>query len=150
VVELSRASVEALASHDAYTPAAGAPELIATAKAQTADDHPFLHGHSLVAIWGAMETMVLDVVASWLRNRKQVLEHPKIADLKIPFGKFQSLGEDDRFDFAANELDRQRAQGSGINRFESLLEPVGLSGFYEPVLGQNLHEMQQIRNVFAH
>src|SRR5207249_1147639 len=62
----------------------------------------------------------------------------------------QAMSEEDRFDFAANELDRQRAQGAGITRFESLLDPVGLSGSYNSVLGQNLYEMQQIRNVFAH
>ncbi len=31
-----------------------------------------------------------------------------------------------------------------------MLDPVGLSGSYNSVLGQNLYEMQQIRNVFAH
>jgi hypothetical protein len=150
VVQLSRASVEALAAQDPYSSGSGSPDLIAQAQAQTSDDHPFLHGHSLVALWGAMETMVIDVVTAWLRNRPDVLAHPKIADLKLPFGKFQAMSEDERFDFVANELDRQRAQAAGISRFESLLDPVGLSGSYNGVLGRNLYEMRQIRNVFAH
>jgi hypothetical protein len=158
LVILSRFSIEALKSQDAYSPAmevaAAAvsktgPELVAHAQAESSQDHPVLHGHSLVGIWGALETMVIDVVIAWLQHRPQAMTRD-IADMKVPFSAFESLSREERIDNVAHELDRVRGTGRGIDRFENLLDAIQLSGSHEKVLARNIYEMQQIRNVFAH
>jgi site-specific recombinase XerD len=130
LIELSRVSIEMLRAEDptstALQDAAGTlirvvrpAKLIERARRESTGDHPLLHGHSLVAIWSALETMAIDAADAWLA----------------------------KFGPAANQ---QRSTRTGIDRFEQLLDPVGLSGTCDPVLAQNIYEMQQIRHVFAH
>jgi hypothetical protein len=161
LVVLSSASIEALKSQDAYSQtlevaaasvsqAVTGSELVALAHAESNSDYRLFHGHSLVAIWGALETMVFDVVVAWLLNGPDATAHPKVAEMKVPFGLFEELSREERIYTVTSELDRQRGDRAGIQRFENVLDPVDLSGSYEGVLADNIYEMQQMRNVFAH
>src|SRR5205823_5696069 len=111
-------------------------ELVALAHAESASDFRLLHGHSLVAIWGAVETLVFEVVAAWLLNRPDAIADPTIGDMKVPFGLFEQLSREDRIYAVTSELDRRRGDRAGIQRFENVLDPVGLSGSYDEVLGR--------------
>jgi integrase len=160
LVELSRVGIEMLRKQrpssrsvqDAaatLTRAVSGVELVARAEEEASDDHPLLHGHSLVAIWGALETMAIGVVAAWLIHRPGS-RSDKVSDIKVPYSMFEDLSEEDRVDALVHELDQQWGAKKGVDRFETLLTWVKLSGQTDPVLAQNLYEMQQVRNVFAH
>jgi hypothetical protein len=161
LVELTRVSVEVLGSQDATSRlvqiaaenlprAVAAKDIVRRAAAEVEVDHSMLHAHSLVTIWGALETMVMDVVVTWLIHRPAILSTPKIAEMKVPYSAFESLTREERMDALANELDRQRGIRAGVQRFEGVLDAVGLSGSLDPQLTKNVYEMQQVRNVFAH
>jgi hypothetical protein len=161
LVELSRVSIEILRAQEAtsttlrtaaatLTRVVKPAKLIERARDESTGDHPLLHGHSLVAIWGAIETMAIDVVAAWLENWAPAREADHIAQIKVPYSTFDKLTPTERIEALANELDQQRSTRKGIDRFEKLLDAIGLSGTRDPVLADNIYEMQQIRNVFAH
>jgi integrase len=132
LVELSRVSIGLLGQEPATSAVVHAaaqtliravqPEtLIKRAQQEAKNDHSLLHGHSLVATWSALETMVGDVADIW------------------PPKQGSSSGRQ-----------RRARRAMGLDRLEQRLDAVGLSGTNDPVLAQNFAEMQAIRNVFAH
>jgi hypothetical protein len=94
--------------------------------------------------------MVFDVAVLWLLRRQHVRAEEKVAKIKIPFSAFDALNDEDRIEFVVRELDRDLESRAGLNRFEELLHAVGLKWPRNDVLAENIYEMQQIRNVFAH
>jgi hypothetical protein len=120
----------------------------AIAKSEIESDFRLLHGHSLVGIWGALETMVVDLVAAWLLNVAGAREIEQIQKIKISIATFEAMEPIDRMLAIVRELDK--SQGLGIDRFERLLDPVFLSGSHPVDLAENLYVVQQLRNVFAH
>lgn len=161
LVELSRVSIEMLRSQPrdsealrnaarTLTRVVNASKLIDRAQAESTQDHPLLHGHSLVAIWGAMETMAMDVVIAWLTHQRAARMTEKVAQIKVSYSMFEDLPPEDPADAVAHQLDRQQDLRAGINRFEQLLDAVDLSGQHDPILAKNIYAMQQIRHVFAH
>jgi site-specific recombinase XerC len=132
LLELSRVSIGMLSQEPADSAAVRAAAetliravpsatLIKRARNEAMGDHSLLHGHSLVAICSAMETMSADVAAAWLQVQGASIIPP-----------------------------RPRRRTRDRPRVEQLLDPAGLSGRIDPVLAQNLDEMQQLRHVFAH
>jgi hypothetical protein len=168
LVELSRVSVAMLRTqkessaqlHDAaetLTRAVTAADLVRRAEDESSKDHPLLHGHSLVAIWSALETMVADFVETWLlwwppaRTRAAAT-----VSLSGPHGlppeewaasAFQALERE------YQKLNRKVRSPRRLDYYEWLLDVLGLVA--DPKdddarIAPNLWEMQQIRNVFAH
>jgi hypothetical protein len=127
-----------------------AEELSSLAKVEIESDFRLLHGHSLVGVWGALETMVSDLVLAWLINIPQARQMPQIAGIKISLAEFESLNSEERMSTIVSELDRASLSRAGVARFENLLDAVMLGGSYNSTLAANLYEMQQIRNVVAH
>jgi integrase len=161
LVELSRVSIEMLRSQNGrsralqqaastLTRVVDGATLIERAKVEAADDHPLLHGHSLVAVWGALETMAIDIVIGWLQHRPGTRMAAYVSDIKVPYLQFEAMTAEERAAGLAQEIDRQKGAKLGIDRFERLLEAVGLAGSRDEVLAQNIYELQQIRNLFAH
>ena len=93
--------------------------------------------------------MAMGVVAVWLTYRQES-RNDKLSDIKVPYAVFEDLSPEDRVDTLVHELDQQRGAKRGVDRFETLLNWVTLSGATDAVLAKNLYEMQQVRNVFAH
>jgi hypothetical protein len=118
------------------------------AESEIASDFRLLHGHSLVGIWGALETMVVDLVAAWLLNVPGAREVEQIQKIRISIAKFEAMEPIDRMVAIVRELDK--GEGTGIDRFERLLDPVFLGGSHPVELAENLYIIQQLRNVFAH
>jgi len=100
-----------------------------------------------------METMTLDLVATWLLHRPEARNASGVVDIKLPYSTFEGLEPHERAEVVARELDAQRGPRSGIKRFERLLRAVDLPDLETPndsVLASNIYEMQQVRHVFAH
>src|SRR5205085_8801378 len=109
LIELSRVSIEMLRSQDrdslalrdaaaTLTRVVNASDLVHRAQEESTEDHPLLHGHSLVAIWGAMETMAMDVVVAWLTNQPASRMTEKVAEIKVPYSTFEMLTPEERVD----------------------------------------------------
>lgn len=168
LVELSRVSVMMLQTeevtsvqlHDAaetLTRAMTAGELVRRAEDEASKDHPLLHGHSLVAIWSALETMIGDLVEAWLLwwppARTQAASRAPLAGLHKLLPDEWAAEAHQALERAYQKLNRRGQSPRRLDRYEWLLNAVGLTHDPQdddPQMIQNLWEMQQVRNVFAH
>ena len=158
MLRTERATSERL--HDAaetLTRAVTAAALVEQAQTEAKGDHPLLHGHSLVAIWSAMETMISDVIEAWLMWWPAARTH--VATV-VPVSRFHSLPPEDWVIAVRQVLDRRYQQVNQsprsprrLDHYEWLLDALALpadSQDRDVRMSDNLWEMQQIRNVFAH
>lgn len=125
----------------------------AFAKRELDSGFTLLHAHSLVLVWGALETMVVDLCIASLKNVPSLLDSDEFRRIKIPLGEFLELTEDERMEALLALADREsRGLGwQGVARLEGLLRLVGLEGEMDaPGLRADLHTMYQIRNLFVH
>jgi hypothetical protein len=122
------------------------------ARMEVESDFRRLRVHSLLDQWGALEVLVEDVIVAWLRNMPELLGSDEVARVRIPFGEFQQLDDDQRYKLLAQELTRDKKANlkAGATRFEMMLALVGLDGGVGDALRQDLWEANQVRNVFAH
>lgn len=122
------------------------------AKSELEDDFPFLHSHSIMGMWGALEAMVEDLAIAWLEHNPSTLSDPRFAKIRIPFVQFQSLDENQRLRYLVTELQRDLGLGlkSGATKFEPLLGALGLGGPVHPKVRDVIYEAQNLRNLFAH
>ena len=125
----------------------------AFAKREFDSGFTLLHAHSLVLVWGALETMVVDLCIASLKNVPGLLDSHEFRKIKIPFGEFLELTEDERM-VALLALSDREGRGlawQGVARLEGLLRLVGLDGeMDDPDLRADLHTMYQVRNLFVH
>jgi hypothetical protein len=128
----------------------GLEDLARLADDEVNDDFRRLRAHSLAGLWGAAEAMVDDLVIACLVNEPGRLERPEFSKVRIPLGRFMTLETrqeqvEDLLVLLSTGLPNQ-----GVNRFESRLELVSLSGAYNGKVADAIYELQQLRNVFVH
>jgi hypothetical protein len=168
LIELSRVSVEMLRAentasdelHEAaetLTRAVSAAELVERARVESQGDHPLLHGHSLVAIWSAFEVMVGDVLDAWLMwwppGRALAEEVVAVPWLTGQTPEEWTAAVRQALDRKYQSTNRNPRSLRRVDYYEWLLRAVGLGADPQDAhirLSENLWEMQQIRNVFAH
>lgn len=169
LVELSRVSVEMLRSeratstqlHDAVetlTRAVTPSAIVNRAEDESRKDHPLLHGHSVVAIWSALEAMIGDLVETWLmwwpRARTNAASSAPLSGPRgLPPDEWASSARQ-TLDREYQKLNRKTRSPRRLDYYEWLLTSIGLASEDaeggDAQLARNLWEMQQIRNVFAH
>jgi len=122
------------------------------AAAEVERDFPVLHGFAAVALWSWMEHFVKGVVTLWLLHRRDALDAPIVQKLRIRLGDYLRLQRTEQAHFLVELLEQELASPlkRGAARFESLLEPFGLSFPLPDDCGQVLFELQQVRNAIAH
>ena len=122
------------------------------ASAEVARNFPVLHGFAVVALWSWMEHFVKGFVALWLMHRRDALEVQAVQKLRVRLGEYLQLPKAEQAQFLVELLEQELASPlkRGATRFESLLEPFGLSFSLPEGCGQKLFELQQIRNAIAH
>jgi hypothetical protein len=122
------------------------------AESEIERDHPLLHSHAVMGMWGALEAMVEDLTISWIEHNPSVLNEPKIAKIRIPLVEFQAMEQQDRLRFVVSELQRELGTElkSGATKFETLLSILGLGGPVDKRLRDIIFETQNLRNIFAH
>jgi len=114
---------------------------------------PLLHAHTLVSTWGALEAAVEDLLVGILCNEPEVLTTPAFSRIKLSLADFENLEKDERMRLVLSEVSRDRGQGGkaqGVDHFEFILAPFGLSGPVEDDLKQCLWTMHNLRNVIVH
>lgn len=122
------------------------------ASAEVEKDFPVLHGFAVVALWSWMEHFVKGFVALWLTHRRDALDVQAVQKLRVRLGEYLQLQKTEQAQFLVELLEQELASPlkRGALRFESLLQPFGLSFQLPDGCGQTLFELQQVRNAIAH
>jgi hypothetical protein len=124
------------------------------ALAQREVDNGFntVHSQGVLSLWSALEDLVKTFVARWLAEIPETRREPPWSDLRIKLGEYEQLDEDQKGYYLVDlaEQNTGAAFRRGVNRFECLLEKLGLSGPVSDEIAKLVFEMQQVRNVIAH
>jgi hypothetical protein len=90
------------------------------------DDFPTLHAHSLLGLWGALESLVEDLFMGMLSLKPTLLQNEQFSRFKLPITAMAGP-EDARsqsiLDAVAKDLGTNLLTGAG--QFEALLKHVG-------------------------
>lgn len=129
-----------------------AKKAAALAEAESLQDFPVLHGFAVVSLWSWAEHFVKGLATLWLLHRRDAFATPAIQRLKIKVGDYAQMQKREQAAYLVELLEQDLASAlkRGATRFESLLEPFGLSGLVPESCSKTLFELQQVRNVIAH
>jgi hypothetical protein len=120
------------------------------AQVEIKDNFRRLFGHSLSSVWGALEAMADDLFVAFLVNEPRHLQRQELGKVKVPLGEFLRLQSDEeRIEELLTQMTGQLPR-TGIDRFESRLDLIWLSGTYNGEMAERIYEVQQIRNAFVH
>lgn len=122
------------------------------AQREISSNFAILHGQASISSWNDLESLVKDIVSDWLCNRPETLHQLPWINFKVRVGDYEPLDVEQRAAYLV-ELADQNVAGplkQGVNRFEKLLETIGLSGSVADDVRQTLFELQQVRNVIVH
>lgn len=124
----------------------------ALAESEVVSDFPVLHSLATVGLWSWLEHLVKGLVIEWLVHDRKALHAPAFQRIKVKVGDFQPLNRREKAAFLLDMLEQDTASGlkRGVNRFESLLEPLGLDGRASETTAKWIFELQQVRNSIAH
>lgn len=113
---------------------------------------PVVYSQAVLSLWSLLELAVKDLVGVWIRNNPDILLVPPISNLKMKIGDFLVINEDEKCLFFVDVIEREIGAGvkNGINRFESLIGAVGLSGVTPQKMNDVFFEFGQVRNAIAH
>lgn len=122
------------------------------AKEQVRKGFPLLFAHSLVAIWGSLESMVIDFIVSLINENPNLLENDIFKKIKIPLAEFQVLDKDDRLYFLIRETERSLKLDfkPGIERFEAFFNSLKIGGAVDKNIKKTLFELYHMRNLILH
>jgi hypothetical protein len=112
-------------------------------------NYAVLHGHSLVGFWGSVECFIEDVFVGMILHDQSLLLGEKLAEL---YGKTydSDLDEEDNARRLYARVVQKSSGKSASDKFEFILDYVGLSGSLTETVRNSLHEANQIRNLWAH
>lgn len=151
--------IAAIAKAEGTTATTGYEDELATAESMAKlalfernNGFPILHAQFVVSLWGALETLVLDVIADWIVNRPTVLCSGGWRNLKVKVGEYEALDSEQKASYLASAMDQILGGPlrTGVNRFEGLMEAIGLRGAVDDEIAKALWELQQIRNIIVH
>ncbi len=113
---------------------------------------PILHSQQVVFLWGAIEAVVEDTLAAWLKNESSVGKEQRIRKIKVSLADFSAMNETERYYHLVSELRRELkpSHRSSIEVFESILHQFGLQGAMDSQLKRNLIELEYVRNILLH
>ncbi len=122
--------------------------------AKTEDDagHPLLHAQAVVLLWGGLEALLLDFLALWLINKPETRTLEPVKTLKIGFGEFEILPDDDRAAYLLERLEDKLGtrRSGGVERFEALFRIFGMTSKLPDGIVRELLELSAVRNLLVH
>jgi hypothetical protein len=128
-------------------------QVAALANQEETRGFPLLYAHTLVSLWSALEFAIEDVLVGILCNEPQILREPAFSKLKVLVADFENLDRDERMRLVLSEISRDRGAGrraQGVDHFEYILAPFGLSGPVEDQVKTCFWTMHNLRNVIVH
>jgi hypothetical protein len=119
---------------------------------EIAKGFPVLHALAAVALWSWLENFVKGLVALWLMHRKDAYTGSAVQRLRIKLGEYLQLPKSEQAHYVVELLEQELGSPMkrGATRFESLLEPLSLTGSLPEGCAKTLFELQQLRNAIAH
>ena len=113
---------------------------------------PVLHGFAVVGLWSWLEHFVKGFLALWLLHRSEAMNVAAVQKLRVRLGDYLQLQKPEQAHFLVELLEQDLASPlkRGVTRFESLLEPFGLTVPLPEGCAKLLFELQQVRNAIAH
>ena len=137
---------------EAKTEIAEAEHHAGLAQREVESDFNIVHSQSVITLWSALEDVVRTFVARWLMNTPGAKAQVPWADLRVKIGEYEGLDDEEKAHYLVNLAEQNLAAPlkQGINRFECLLDRLGLSGSISAGTRDAIFEMQQVRNVIAH
>lgn len=126
-----------------------AKKMAELAKKECGSGFPLLHAQLLVALWGAVEAAIEDMLVGILLNEPEVLKNDAFAKIKIPLAEFELLDKDERMRVLVEDIGRGPG-ALGVDAFETLLARFDLTGNVEEGDKKTIWEMHHLRNVIVH
>jgi hypothetical protein len=122
------------------------------AQSEIEQGFPFLNAQAVVLLWATLEAGIRTFFVGLLNNKPASMEIDDIQKLKIRFGDYHKLDEEERCSHLINKLEQELPLSSkaGVGRYESLFEVFKIKCDLEPDLKRDLMELHQIRNVIVH
>lgn len=129
-----------------------AQEIASLARNEVEENFPLLHAHNLVAVWSLLEALIRTFVAEWLANYPEAMATPAVSKIRVRLGDYHSVPDEEKPLHVAELLERELGAGlrNGVDRFEAMLEPFGLSGEVSKETKKAIFELGQIRNALVH
>jgi hypothetical protein len=145
-------SIDGDESEAARNEIAAAEHRAALAQREVDSGFNIVHSQAVVSLWGALEDAVRTFVARWLMNLPEWRTQGPWAELKVKLGEYERLDGEEKAYFLVGLIEQNTGapMKRGVNRFESLLEGLGLTGGAGDETRDAIFEMQQVRNVIAH
>lgn len=122
------------------------------AESEIEKDYPVLNSLAVAALWSWLEVLVKDLAIGWIMHKPAAMYIPQIQRMNVKLGDYFQLNRHEQASHIVELLERDLASPlkKGTNRFDSLLEPFGISGPLDEKTTRAIYELQQIRNVIAH
>lgn len=122
------------------------------AQKEVDNDFPLIHEQATVFLWGSLEALVRSFAASWFGNKPEVWRHDAVKKIRVRLGDYEALDPADRCLWVIDLLDQDAAGPlrAGVTRFETLLQPLGLTGAFSEDGSKTLFELSQVRHVIMH
>ena len=122
------------------------------AHAERQSDFPTLHAFAVQSLWAILENLVRDFAATWIIHTPETRQNPSLSKLRIKLGEYDSLSAEERGLYLVTLLEQDMGSSFrlGINRFETLLSCINLSGTVDEACAKAIFELQQVRNLLAH
>jgi hypothetical protein len=105
-------------------------EVAAFAAQELEAGFPWMHAHTLVAFWRALEVGIEYMTVGMFMNEPLLLQNETFSKLRIPLAEFEMLEQEERMRVLVVEAERGSGLGrrQGVDAFEGLLQHLGLSG----------------------
>jgi hypothetical protein len=122
------------------------------AKEQVKNDFPLLYAHSIVAIWGSLESLIVDFLVLLINKKSNLLENDLFNKIKIPLAEFELLDKEERIYLIIREAERNLKLEfkPGVERFEAFFNLLGIGGAVDQKTKKILFELFHVRNLILH
>lgn len=118
---------------------------------QAKEDYPYLMNLVCVRLWAIAEAGIREVVISALKEPNGPPDRSKLDKLKGPIAQFMGADADTQAELLA-DLIWQAPEGRfrGVQRFEAVLELLGLGGAVPAEVSEVLTELSEVRHCVVH
>jgi hypothetical protein len=122
------------------------------AQSEVENGFPVLHTFAVVALWSWLEHTIKGILVEHISRNPRTLKSGAFPKLKIKLGDYVALTKREQASYIVDLLEQETSSPlkQGINRFEILLDPLGLAGATPDNVTRQIYELQQVRNVIVH
>lgn len=122
------------------------------AKKEIENKFPFLYGQATLMLYSHLEGAIKRFVTEFFKIKGAIENIDELSRIKITISEFVKLDDVERLDYLFQQYEKSVTIGLqyGVNRFETLLKPIGFSGKVEKTIQQGIFELSQVRNNLLH